>query len=131
MKHRLSEREIPEALKALGDEVAAKLPEPYDLIAEWAKYVPLEILLNLYFGCIAMYRDNDDGTIRMTWSAAGLQDYVVPIDLHRRTYHYMDSTKALRPPTRALAESTIFVDENGPITEPTFLKKLKDRFQRD
>jgi hypothetical protein len=128
MKHRLSEREIPEALKTLGDEVAARLPEPYDLIAEWAKYVPLDRLFQLHGSSVVLCRNNDDGTVTMefeTIKAIG-KNYIIPFDLIQKTQRYRRRTKDGRPPFTSLFDATIFLTRKGPIRRADFFEAVAD-----
>lgn len=127
MSLRLSERQIPSALRALGDEIAARLPEPYDLIAEWTNYVPLDVLLYVRVAALSMRLNPVDGMVTMLWDdlPGSDKDYIVPEDLRRRTLAYEKRTQDLRS-CMSYFDETIFFNENGIVREVDFLNAVSE-----
>lgn len=109
------------------DDLIALLESPYDLIAEWTRYVPLAVVLSLHIGMLGPYDDRRDGTVTMKWSAARTigKDYVVPFDLYERTWFYLKSESADVSRIPGAQVPLIFVVGDHYITESDFYAAIE------
>lgn len=124
----MNKRPIPPAVAQLGLEVKKRLPPPYDLIAEWADYIELSVLLKLDFGIMIEHEDNGDGTETMRWSdvPSVARDIIVPRSLYRRTHQHLVKAPIERPPMSSISEARIFGNAHGAIGLDHFLTVLRD-----
>lgn len=83
------------SIPGITDNILKRLATPYDLIAEWSRYVSVERLLHWGFFGFAMARNEPDYTVRLFWDpGTDLRtplpgDVVVPKNLYDRTYTYI------------------------------------------
>ncbi len=134
-KMTISRQEGLDLEKLLEKPLRGLLPEPYDLVFEWAKYVPLESLLKLHFAANGIYRNNKDGTATMLWEALGAGQPTVPLALvHKTIAREMTLWNGLSKPSirKSLAhrDSKIFLDHGRPVT-PAMVRNAMERALRN
>lgn len=123
MKYRLSKRDLGLEVPDFTGKGIGLLESPYDLIADWAQYVPLDPLLELSIAAMILFKDNDDGTVTMKWSALTNPAIapIVPLSLFRRTSRYLDDEdfSGVRRHLR-WRDQRIFVVEGRPVGASMF-----------
>lgn len=107
-------------IPGLIDEILCRLPTPYDIIAEWTQYIPLDHLLGLNFFALYMSEEHLK-TVSLHWGRYGRFD--VPKALFQRTIAYTDQTWAIRMALPA-PNCGMFVTAHGIVGSSDFRRQV-------
>lgn len=113
----------------ITEALIARLRSPYNLIAEWTRYVPLDLILSVHVGMLGLYKDNGDGTVTLTYERSSRigRNFVVPFDLFERTWRYdRDKPTKLDPRDRPYQKPAIFIDDGWYVSEAAFLDAVTE-----
>jgi hypothetical protein len=113
----MKEPDLGIMIAGLTDSTLARLPEPFDLVLEWTKYVPLDAVLWAHGFSLIDCNERNDGTVLLYWSDIPKigQDYIIPANLYRRTLEYC---VADAPRRRFIdwTENRIFLVDGQPVS---------------
>lgn len=111
MKAQLQLRPGRLTIPGFTDVIVSRLAEPFDIIMEWTRYVPLEQLLRLTPSATMPWED--DHSTGLTYIRSDqLPDLCIPKSLHVKTNNYLDRSAALY----LKSFIAMFVQDSGAIT---------------
>jgi hypothetical protein len=116
----------------LGTPLTKSLPPPFDLVAGWLAYVPLETLVRVHFFAMAAFHENEDSTVTMKWQAPYGIEPIIPGDLLDKTLAYEESMIISKEYAKIEPWNKIrtFVVDGRNITERDFLCAVEDTLRR-
>lgn len=112
-------RRLGLSIPGITDVILTRLDEPFDLIAQWTRFVSLDVVLTMSMTALDPFEENDDSkttTLLSTW----LPGVIIPTNLRKRTEDFRKRTDHWRtgPPYYI----RLFLTTDGYVTRQEFFE---------